>query len=89
MSKTFYFRYGNVDVGDNTLYDPLVACATLVRQLSTDGKFIYALEAGVHKAEEVAQATKRPGCKYPDAGAHAVGIWLRAVCEGVKLRCTF
>ncbi|KAH1015868.1 hypothetical protein HUJ04_007187 [Dendroctonus ponderosae] len=80
-------KYGNVDIGDKTMYDPLEACAVLVRKNSANGQYIYAFETGVAKAEEVAQSTRQQGSKYPNPGAHAVGIWLRAVCEAVKLRC--
>lgn len=76
-----------MDIGDKTMYDPLEACAVLVRKNSANGQYICAFETGVAKAEEVAQSTKQLGSKYPNPGAHAVGIWLRAVCEAVKLRC--
>ncbi|CAG9774057.1 unnamed protein product [Ceutorhynchus assimilis] len=78
-------RYGNVELGDRTLYDPLEACSSYLRQ-NIGKSFIILFENGVGKAEEAATASKQPGCKYPNAGAHAVGIWLRAVCEAAKLR---
>ncbi|XP_066137859.1 PTS-dependent dihydroxyacetone kinase 1, dihydroxyacetone-binding subunit DhaK-like [Euwallacea fornicatus] len=80
-------RYGNVNFGEKTMYDPLATCADLIRRNSTQGRLIYAFEMGVGGAEDIAQSTKPPGAKFPDAGAHAIGIWMRAVCEAVKLRC--
>ncbi|XP_050308452.1 PTS-dependent dihydroxyacetone kinase 1, dihydroxyacetone-binding subunit DhaK-like [Anthonomus grandis grandis] len=80
-------KYGNVSEGEHTMYDPLYACATVFRQKSAGTRYIYGLECAVARAEEVALQTKNRGSKYPDAGAHAVGIWMRAICEAVKLRC--
>ncbi|XP_023022759.1 PTS-dependent dihydroxyacetone kinase 1, dihydroxyacetone-binding subunit DhaK [Leptinotarsa decemlineata] len=81
-------RYGNIEYGDGTMYDPICACNRSTRaELEQGNHFIYAFGKGVSAAEEAAQATKRDNWKYPDPGAHAVGIWIRAVYEGVKLRC--
>lgn len=81
-------KYGNVNEGDKTMYDPIQACATVMRSnISVGYQGILLFGMGVTKAEESASRTKEEGQKYPDAGAHAVGIWLRAIFEGVKLRC--
>lgn len=71
------------------MYDPLYMCANIVVEaLNGSIKPIEALGMGVAAAEEAAQKTKLPGKRYPDPGAHAVGIWMRAIYEGVKLRCS-
>lgn len=86
--STQRFRYGNINFGDGTMYDPLCACATVTRkELEQGSDYIKAFQQGVLAAEEVGQKTKKLTQKYPDSGAHAVGIWMRAVLEGVKLRC--
>ncbi|KAJ8910807.1 hypothetical protein NQ315_014515 [Exocentrus adspersus] len=81
-------RYGNVDFGEGTMYDPIYICGETVRlELEAGKHYIEAFGKGVAAAEEIAQKTKKRKQKYPDSGAHAVGIWMRAVVEGVKLRC--
>ncbi|KAJ8978993.1 hypothetical protein NQ317_015709 [Molorchus minor] len=81
-------RYGNVEYDDGTMYDPIFMCTKTVQdELLLGRHFIVAFGKGVSRAEEAAQATRKSKMKYPDAGAHAVGIWMRAVFEGVKLRC--
>lgn len=70
------------------MLDPLSACEKAFELSLTSGMGdVDALGNGVIAAEESAQKTKISPRKYPDPGAHAVGIWLRAVYEGVKLRC--
>lgn len=65
---------------------PLKCCEITVRKEMEKGEhYLHCFGMGVSVAEEIAQETKLPNCKYPDAGAHAVGIWMRAVIEGVKL----
>lgn len=69
------------------MYDPLYMCATTITTaLNQSVKPMEAFGIGVSAAEESAQKTKLLGKRYPDPGAHAVGIWMRAVYEGVKLR---
>lgn len=70
------------------MYDPILACCTTVSESFKKGdNFLEAFGNGVSKAEEVAQLTKKEKRRFPNPGAHAVGIWMRAVYEGVKLRC--
>lgn len=70
------------------MFDPLNACAKVVEEsLTNNVNEVEAFGNGVAAAEETAQKTKLANRKYPDPGAHAVGIWLRALYEGVKLRC--
>lgn len=72
------------------MYDPLYECYSVIyyafckQSLSV----IEAFGEGVSAAEITAKNTVCAGRKYPDAGAHAVGIWLRACYEAVKLRWT-
>lgn len=70
------------------MYDPLYECysATYYNLCKQSTSVLEAFGEGVCAAEVTAQNTILPGCKYPDAGAHAVGIWLRACYEAVKLR---
>lgn len=85
---SFHFSYLNVNVGDNTMYDPLYECytATYYTFYKKSSSVLEAFGEGVSAAEIAAQNTVPPGQKHPDAGAHAVGIWLRACYEAVKLR---
>ncbi|CAH1116269.1 unnamed protein product [Phaedon cochleariae] len=83
-------RYGNVEDGDGTMYDPIYAFTQTSRHEFEQGNnCMDSFGKGVKVAEETAQLTKKPKYRYPDSGAHAVGIWMRAVFEGVKLRCSF
>ncbi|KAG5894479.1 hypothetical protein JTB14_032507 [Gonioctena quinquepunctata] len=80
-------RYGNIEFGDGTMYDPICAFNQMARsELEQGNNFIVSFGKAVEIGEETAQATKKNVFKYPDPGAHAVGIWMRAVYEGVKLR---
>lgn len=70
------------------MFDPLCACANAMEDaLNNEVNDVDAFGSGVVAAEETAQKTKVSPKRYPDPGAHAVGIWLRAIYEGVKLRC--
>lgn len=70
------------------MYDPLYECysATYYALYKQSLSVIEAFGEGVCAAEITAKNTMCVGRKYPDAGAHAVGIWLRASYEAVKLR---
>lgn len=65
-----------------------MCCARIIEALNNSVKPIEAFGIGVTAAEVTAQKTKLPGNRYPDPGAHAVSIWMRAVFEGIKLRCS-
>lgn len=70
------------------MFDPLCYCELASREaLNKDLSIVEAFEAGLLAAEEAIRKTKKDGNKYPDPGAHAVGIWLRAIYEAIKLRC--
>lgn len=78
-------RYGNVKYGDGTMYDPICSCISVAKtELEGGSEFIEAFSKGVEAAERAASQTKKD-FKYPDSGAHAVGIWMRAILEGIKL----
>ncbi|XP_022903990.1 triokinase/FMN cyclase-like [Onthophagus taurus] len=80
--------YTHSKEGDMTLIDPLCTCARVMEEsLNSNMSDVEAFGMAVASAEETAQRTKIEPRSYPDPGAHAVGIWLRAVYEGVKLRC--
>ncbi|CAG9834023.1 unnamed protein product [Diabrotica balteata] len=79
-------KYGNTRFGEGTLYDPIyIFCVTAKEELGNGADILIAVEKAVRKSEEAISMTKRDK-KYPDPGAHAVGIWIRAIFEGVKLR---
>ncbi|KAK4879029.1 hypothetical protein RN001_007175 [Aquatica leii] len=79
--------YGNIELGLGTMYDPLNACAeTLKTLLNTDVKPLKAFGDAVGAAETAVLRTKVKCRKYVDPGAQAVGIWMRAVYEGLQLR---
>lgn len=70
------------------MYDPLYACcATMADALENGYNDVEAFGSGVSAAEEASQKTRHPSKKYPDSGAHVVTIWMRAVYEGIKMRC--
>ncbi|GJQ86438.1 hypothetical protein Trydic_g10345 [Trypoxylus dichotomus] len=90
LKKAIYAMatYAESKEGENTMFDPLCTCAAVMEEsLTNDIRDVEAFGNGVFAAEETAQKTKQSPRKYPDPGAHAVGIWLRALYEGVKLRC--
>lgn len=67
------------------MYDPIYSFIKVARiELEAGKKFIDAFGKAVEAAEYAALVTKKEH-RYPDSGAHAVGIWMRAVIEGVKL----
>lgn len=70
------------------MYDPLYVCYTIASNAlyKQSSSVLDAFAEGVSGAETAAQSTRQPGQRYSDAGAHAVGIWLRACYEAVKLR---
>jgi hypothetical protein len=68
------------------MYYPVKSCDVAVgREMERGQDYVQCFGLGITWAEEAAQRTRQPQRKYPDAGAHAVGIWMRAVFEGVKL----
>ncbi|XP_060522781.1 triokinase/FMN cyclase-like isoform X2 [Cylas formicarius] len=70
-----------------TMYEPFRAGSEAVKEgLAKGEKFIIAFGMGVGEAERSARDTRGDN-RYPDPGAHAVGIWMRAVYEGLKLKC--
>ncbi|KAJ8874207.1 hypothetical protein PR048_025049 [Dryococelus australis] len=81
-------RYGGVKVGSNTMLDSLAAAATAVDECtrSSPGDGVTAARRAAEAAELAAIRTGGHGelRHYPDPGAHAIGIWLRAVCEGLQ-----
>ncbi|KAI4498142.1 hypothetical protein M0802_006628 [Mischocyttarus mexicanus] len=91
-------EFGKVSVGDRTMLDPLMAAQDVLSN-TLDAKMhpIQAFGEAVKAAEKCAIQTlymrASRGCAsllksktYPDPGAHAVGIWMRAAYEGVKLK---
>lgn len=81
------YRYGNTKCGDGTLYDPIHNLIRVARsELNTGKHFIDAFGKALEAAEYSISLSKK-AYKYPDSGAHAVGIWMRALFEGVKLSC--
>lgn len=71
------------------MYDPLCACAEGIEEsLRKQGRDLEAFMLGVDAAENIAISTKLSTKRYPDPGAHVVGIWLRALLEGIKMRYT-
>ncbi|KAK2586481.1 hypothetical protein KPH14_010750 [Odynerus spinipes] len=93
-------EFGKVSVGDRTMLDPLIAVQNVLSN-ALDAKVhpIQAFGEAVKAAENCAMQTmnirafcgedsvmKSKTFKYPDPGAHAVGIWMRAAYEGVKLK---
>ncbi|XP_057664807.1 triokinase/FMN cyclase-like isoform X1 [Diorhabda carinulata] len=79
-------KYGNIKYGDGTLYDPICKfCETAKQELENCSHPLVAFGNAVQCCEETVNMTKRDK-NYPDPGAHAVGIWIRAVFEGVKLK---
>lgn len=70
------------------MLDPLHACSSSVKEsFETGTDLILSLDNGLRAAEDAIQRTRIDNRKYPDPGAHAVGIWMRAVFEGIKLKC--
>jgi len=92
-------KYGGAEPGDRTMLDALVPAYESCRNNLHLGKsYVDVLTEAAQSAEEGAAATTamaaRAGrasyvnpehLKQPDPGAHAVGIWMRAVCEAFKI----
>lgn len=92
--------YGNVEIGDRSLIDALEPASEAFETALNNGQHpsqaIYrAAAVGEFKAEETKSMTpvygrphkqKNKGLMYPDPGAYAAAIWLRAISEGVRLK---
>lgn len=70
------------------MYDPLHECysVTYCALYKQTASVIEAFEQGVYAAEMTSKDTVSRASKYPNAEAHAVGIWLRACLEALKLK---
>lgn len=81
-----YFNFRPcVERGQGTMLDPLLDCAIHTRQeFENTGEIMEAFGSGIFWAEEAIRRSAKG--KYPDPGAHAVGIWMRAVYEAIKLQ---
>ena len=93
-------KYGRAQVGDRTMVDALSPALTAyVSTLDSSGSALKALEAATCAAEEGAKATLKMKAsagrasyvpvselKHPDPGAHAIGITMRAIFEGFKIK---
>ncbi|CAH0564076.1 unnamed protein product [Brassicogethes aeneus] len=80
------FKMPCVNFGDSTMYDPLYAGVTGFREeLDEKSTPMEAFTYGILQGEEAIIENKRENQKYPDAGAHAVGIWFRAILEAIKI----
>ncbi|XP_077271845.1 uncharacterized protein LOC143902635 [Temnothorax americanus] len=86
-------------IGDRTMLDALIPAENKLRDALNSGSSpVNAFGEAVKAAETFAMQTVHmsgafsvdsANCKifkYPDPGAHAVGIWMRAAYEGVKLK---
>lgn len=87
-------------IGDRTMLDALISVENKLRDaLNSGSNAVNAFGEAVKAAESFAMQTVHTSgsdrtvdsinCKtfkYPDPGAHAVGIWMRAAYEGVKLK---
>lgn len=91
--------YGNVEIGDRSVIDALAPAAeafeTALANKQHPSQAIYNAAAVCEfKAEEtknLAQIYGRPhkwkkGLMYPDPGAYAAAIWIRAISEGIRLK---
>lgn len=80
-------RYCIGDMQFQTMFYPISGCeGSIARELKgSNYDFLTCFNTGVGVAEERAQMTTPSDGKFPDAGAHAVGIWMRALIEGVKV----
>merc|ERR1712223_115360 len=93
-------KYGRAQPGDRTMVDALSpAVASFTSTLSSSGSALKALEEATCAAEEGAKATLNMKAsagrasyvaaselRHPDPGAHAIGIIMRAVFEGYKIK---
>ncbi|GLV48576.1 hypothetical protein CBL_06014 [Carabus blaptoides fortunei] len=79
--------YGQVQLGQCTMYDALYACADSLRDnLNNELSSLDLLGVATIAAEDAARKTRPVQNVHPDPGAHAVGIWMRAVYEALKLQ---
>lgn len=88
-------KYTGVQRGDRSVYDALAAIASVFSRDDKLQLFIAAAEAAEAAAIQTAGMRARVGrASYvrgsavrglPDPGAHAVGIWMRAMAETAKL----
>ncbi len=97
---TAVMKYGRAQPGDRTMVDSLSpALAAFQATLNANGASLEAIEAATCAAEQGAIATMKMKAsagrasyvpsselKHPDPGAHAVGIIMRAVFEGYKIK---
>ena len=93
-------KYGRAQPGDRTMVDALSpAVASFTSTFSSSGSALKALEDATCAAEEGAKSTLTMAAsagrasyvastelRHPDPGAHAVGIIMRAVFEGFKIK---
>ena len=93
-------KYGRAQPGDRTMLDALCpAVSSYISTLASGGEALKALEEATCAAEEGAKATLNMKAsagrasyvdtselRHPDPGAHAIGIIMRAVFEGFKIK---
>lgn len=93
-------KYGRAQPGDRTLVDALSPAISSFSSTLESSKSAYkALEAATCSAENGAKATltmtasagrasyvPSSELRHPDPGAHAIGIIMRAVFEGFKIK---
>jgi len=93
-------KYGRAQPGDRTMLDALCPAVTsYISTLASGGEALKALEDATCAAEDGAKATLNMKAsagrasyvdtselRHPDPGAHAVGIIMRAVFEGFKIK---
>ncbi len=92
-------KYGRAQVGDRTMVDALSPSLDAFLSSNPEVQGLKALEAATCAAEKGAKATltmkasagrasyvPTSELKHPDPGAHAIGIIMRAVFEGVKIK---
>ncbi|KAL0108763.1 hypothetical protein PUN28_014120 [Cardiocondyla obscurior] len=85
-----------ISPSDRTMLDALIPAENKLRDalncgLNSVNAFGEAVKAAETSAMQTvymsgSHSTDRKTFKYPDPGAHAVGIWMRAAYEGVKLK---
>jgi len=93
-----------ISIGNQTMLGALISAENKLRDaLNSSSSPVNAFGEAVKAAEIFAMqtvhmsgssfvsSTNHKTLKYPDPGAHAVGIWMRAAYEGVKLKfgCEF
>lgn len=69
------------------MYDALYACAESFKEnLNNELSPVDLVGIATIAAEDAARKTRLIQNVHPDPGAHAVGIWMRAVYEALKLQ---